>query len=93
METLFGFVGVFLLFLGGRWLLGHIFGAGAATVKAAAKTVTGKGTFSENIQFEFKGMGPFEIRLQDERVGDNNESLVVHIEGQGLMSVHTTTVK
>ena len=91
MEAILGFIGLIVLFGVGRWLLGLIFGAGAATVKAAAKTATGKGSFSENIQFEFKGMEPLEIRLQDERVGDNNETLVVHIEGQGLMPVHTTT--
>lgn len=81
MEFVFGLIGI-LIFL---WLLG----AGFRTVGAAAKTAFGKGTFSENMDIAFKGMGPLEIRFNDKWIGDsNNKFLAKEIEARGIFPVN-----
>ena len=83
MELVFGLIGFVLLF----WLLG----AGFRTVGAAAKTAFGKGTFSENMELEFKGMGPLEIRFSDKRVGETGSKfLAKEIEAKGVFPVNRT---
>ena len=42
---------------------------------AAAKTAFGNGTFSENMELEFKGMGPLEIRFSDKRLGETGKQI------------------
>ena len=90
MEGIFGIVGVIVLWWVGSWLFGLIFGAGKATIKAAAKTATGKGNFADNMKLEFKGFGPLEIRINEDRIGDDEETLILRIEGRGLIPVTRT---
>ena len=84
MEALFGLIGLAILYAFGSWALGAIFGAG----KAAVRTATGKGTLSENMQLQFKGMGPLAIRPREERFGEEDENLAVIIEARGLIPVN-----
>ena len=81
MEGILGIIGVFALYWIGSMIFGGLFSAGKATVK----TVVGKGSFSENMRHEFKGMGPFEIRVREEKFGDGNGQVGVLIEGRGLI--------
>ncbi len=90
MEGILGIVGVIALWWVGSWLFGLIFGAGKATIKAAAKTATGKGSFADNMNLEFKGFGPLEIRINEDRIGDDEETLILRIEGRGLIPVTRT---
>jgi len=91
MEGILGIVGVIVLWYVGSRLLGLIFGAGKATIKAAAKTATGKGSFADNMNLEFKGFGPLEIRITEDHIGDDEETLILRIEGKGLIPVTRTT--
>ena len=81
MEGILGLVGIFALYWVGSIIFGGLFSAGKATVK----TVVGKGSFSDNMRKEFKGMDPFEIRVREEKFGENNDQLAVLIEGRGLI--------
>lgn len=84
MEAIIGIV----LLIGAWVLFNMVLNAGARTVKAAARAVVGKGTFSENMELAFKGMGPIELRFRDERLGENNDgALVKIIEMRGLFPV------
>tara|TARA_R110002072_G_C7963504_1_gene534101 strand:+ start:2507 stop:3757 length:1251 start_codon:yes stop_codon:yes gene_type:complete len=84
MEAIFGFIAIVIGFAIFRWLLS----AGTRTVGAAGKAVLGKGSFSENMDLAFKGMGEFEIRLVDENLGDESDGASFKsIEGKGLIPV------
>ena len=62
--------------------------AGTRTLSAAGKALLGKGSFSENIELEFKGMSSFEVRLTDTRLGENNDGpLAKAIEARGLFPI------
>jgi len=87
-EDLFTIAIVLFVFWGVvRWIFRVIFGAG----KAVAKTATGKGSFADNVKLEFKGFGPLEIRITEDRIGDDEETLILRIEGKGLIPVTRTT--
>ena len=62
------------------------------TMGAAAKSVVGKCSFSDNMDLAFKGMQPLEIRFKDGHLGDDEDSLVTkQIEGRGLFPHVKTT--
>ena len=62
-----------------------VFGAGVKTVRAAAKTAAGKGSFNENMEVAFRGIGQFELRLNDVALGkDGSGPVVKAIECKGL---------
>ena len=70
------------------FIVSSLMKAGARTVSAAAKTATGKGTFSENMNSEFTTMGEFQIRFTDIRLGENEDGARAKaIEGTGLFPV------
>lgn len=73
---------------------GQILSAAGRTAKAAGKAALGKGSFTENMQLEFKGMGPFEIRVTEQKIGEDSKSfMAMVIEGKGLFPVvHKTNV-
>mgnify|MGYP000004304118 CR=1 FL=1 len=83
-----GFGLLILVFIGWavfQWALS----AGAKTVAAAGKSVMGKGSFSENMELEFKGMGPLEIRIKDTYLNeDGTGPEVKEIEVKGIFPVH-----
>ncbi|TXS90794.1 tellurite resistance TerB family protein [Parahaliea maris] len=69
--------------------IGQILSAGAKTVTAAGKTALGKGTFSENLELQFQGMQPFEVKLEDGNIDtdDKDSPIVKQIMGKGLFPV------
>ena len=76
------------------WLFGKIFG----TTKAVVKSATGKGSLSENLEYELKGMGPFAIRVVEKNLWkemkmkkDDPMCNVLEIQGRGLPSHSRTT--
>ena len=62
-----------------------VIGAGVKTVRAAAKTAAGKGSFNENMEVAFRGLGQFELRLNDVALGNDGKGPVAKaIECKGL---------
>ena len=85
-------IGVLIVVAIGWWLFWYLVGAGAKTVKAAAKSAVGSGSFSDNMSLEFKGMGPFEVRKIEGRLGDSGDGLrTIEIEGRGIIPVSRRT--
>ena len=69
MEGIVGFILLVIGWLIFRWILS----AGFRTAGAAAKAAIGKGTFSENMNLAFKGMGSLEARFVPARFGENGD--------------------
>ena len=86
MEAILGLIFVFGIIFAFNFVLS----AGARTVKAAARTAVGKGSFSENMELAFKGMKALELRFSDERLGENHDGpLAKKIEVRGLFPVQS----
>ena len=77
-----------ILFWVGYSVVVWIFRAAAGTTKAAVKSAVGRGSFSENMELEFKGIGPFQIRTVEKTIG---EVKGIIIEGRGLIPVSYRT--
>lgn len=87
MEAIFGII----LVVGGYYLFMWVLGAGFKTIGAAGRAVTGKGSFSDNMELAFKGMGPLEVHIEDSHVNeDGTGALVKEIMGKGLFPVEMT---
>ena len=89
MEVILTLVAVWLGYSIFIWFIGAVFG----TTKAVVKSAVGKGSLSENLEYEFKGLGPFQIRIVEknmwEEMGgakDDPKYKVLVIEGRGLPS-------
>ena len=83
MEIL-SFIGVILVYA----FFHVILNAGVKTTKALGKTVIGKGSLSDNLENEFKGMGDLRIRISDKTL--NNESdreTYKSIQAKGLFPI------
>lgn len=80
--------GIILVFIG--WTIFRlILNAGAKTIGAAARTVTGKGSMSDNMEIAFKGMSDFEVRLVDDRLGEKSDGPEFKaIEVKGLFPIY-----
>ena len=62
-----------------------VIGAGVKTVRAAAKTAAGKGSFNENMEVAFRGLSQFELGLNDVVLGNDGDGPVAKaIECKGL---------
>lgn len=87
MEGFFTLVAIFI-----GWVLFRMaLSAGTRTVGAAAKAAVGKGTFSENMELAFQGMGAMQLRFADARLGDDEDGPPFKaIEVKGLFPVNTT---
>ena len=82
----------FILLIVGISIAVRIVSAVFRTMKAAAKSAVGKGSFSDNMDLEFKGIQPLEIRFKDGYLGDDHQSLVAkEIEGRGLIPLSKVT--
>lgn len=87
MEDLLGLLGL-IAFWVGIFYLGTIVRGFFSAGKAAVNTALGKGTFSDNFSYEFKGMGSLELRGVKKLVGDSpNELEVIELEVRGLFPV------
>jgi len=76
--------GVIVLCVVGWAIFRFVLSAGARTAGAAIKAASGEGTFRENLGQSYTNMGPFETRLVDEYLGDNNDMLFKSVEVRGL---------
>ena len=66
--------------------------AGAKTVGAAGKAALGKGSFSENMDLAFKGIGAFELQIKESRLNDDGTGPIVkEIQGKGLFPLRSKT--
>jgi len=84
MEAILGLIGIWIAIVVGRALLSALFSTG----KAAVKTTFGNGSFKDNIDLEFKGMGPFEIKLER----DTSKDFVAYqIFARGIIPVTRKT--
>jgi uncharacterized tellurite resistance protein B-like protein len=89
MEAIGSIIFVIIVIIGFRVIVS----AGLRTAGAATKAAFGKGTFSENMNLAFKGMGPLEIRLTDSRIDpkDINSPTLKELEGKGVFPVKKKT--
>jgi uncharacterized tellurite resistance protein B-like protein len=87
MEGILIFVAVFV-----GWILFKMFlSASVRTVGAAAKAAVGKGSFSDNMDLAFKGMGALKARLVDTTLGEGGDGPPIKaIEVKGVFPVNTT---
>ena len=89
MEIL-GFIGIILIYI----FFNTILSAGVKTAKAAGKAAIGKGSLSNNLENEFKGMGDFRIKIVDKKLNDDDEEdgeRYKSIEGKGLFPIDGVT--
>ena len=88
MEVIVAIIVFFVCWMIFKWVVS----AGARTVGAAAKAAVGKGSFSDNMELAFQGMGPMTIRFADARIGENGEGPSYKaIEVKGLFPVESST--
>ena len=52
----------------GYSLFMNFLGAIPGAAKAVVKSAVGKGSLSENLEYEFKGIGPFQIRIVEKNM-------------------------
>ena len=84
METILGLIGIVVVWA----LFNFALKAGVGTVRAAARTAMGKGTFTDNFNAAVVGMGPMEARIFDTKLSDEPDSLAVkEIQVKGLFAV------
>jgi tellurite resistance protein len=82
MEAILGFIGIMIFFA----IWQGVMNAGAKTAAATARTLGGKGSFSQNMELQFKGMGTFQTRLNVTTVGDDGLE-AIEIQAKGLFPV------
>ena len=81
MEFIFAIL--FFVFFG--WIINAVLG----TLRAAGKTVIGKGSLKDNLELEFKGFG--NLRTQLKEVNNPGEPFTLEVEVRGLFPVQRTT--
>lgn len=87
MESIFTLILIVIGISVVRWLISAAF----KTVGAAGKAAMGNGSFSENMDLSFKGMGSFETRLTDSNSNEDGSGFPIkEIEGKGLLSLSQT---
>jgi len=80
--------GILIIAIIGMAIFNLVVNAGAKTVKAAGKAVMGNGSFSENLDLQFNGMGSIEVRLKNSHLHeDGTGPEVKEIEVKGLFPV------
>lgn len=88
MEAILGIIGLIIAWAVFWAIVRAVIGAGARTVHAASRTVSGKGSFSDNMNIAFKGMEPLEIRFQSARLGEKKDGPEIkEIQARGLLPV------
>lgn len=64
MELLFVLVIIFGI--------GFVFRAISASARAAMRSAQGKGSFKENLEVQYKGMGPLQMKIESNTFGEEN---------------------
>jgi uncharacterized tellurite resistance protein B-like protein len=80
------FLGIILVFVA-IVVIRAVLTAGAKTTVAAAKAVVGRGSFSENMDQQFHGMGAFRVRAEFKTSHGDTPFDAYHIECRGLIPV------
>ena len=84
MDTIVGLLILFLVFGGWRLLY--------KLLRATSRSLEGKGSFSDNLEFAFKGMGPLEARITSKTLNpDGSGSAVKEIEIKGIFPPAAST--
>jgi uncharacterized tellurite resistance protein B-like protein len=87
-ELIVGLITTAAIIFGTRFF----FRGGAAVVKSSVRTAQGHGTFTENVESEWQGLGKLEIRQVPFHIGDNGEGpLAIGIELKGLIPITVPT--
>lgn len=82
MEGILGFVGIVILYV----IANLLFRGAVGTVKAAGRSAFGNGSFTENMELQFKGMQPFSIRTTFINKGGKDAPFDIYkVEGKGLI--------
>src|SRR5262245_14697167 len=90
MEALLGLIGVAIFIWGAGFVINLVTG----TLRAAGRTVVGKGSLAENFELAFKGMGPIQGRLKSSTLNpDGTGPVVKEIEVKGLFPSAASTVE
>jgi hypothetical protein len=77
VEAIFGLIGLVLFWVAFNWVIR----AGFGTVRAVARTASGKGSFTDNFQASVVGMKPIEVRLWEDNSTDGIEAKEIQVKG------------
>lgn len=77
MEPVLAIIGIFLFWYVVSWVLR----AGAGTVRAVARTASGKGSLTDNLQASIVGMKPIQARMQPDLESSGIEAQEIQIKG------------
>ena len=81
-------VGAIILLIVGLVIFKMVLNVGARTAHAAGRAAVGKGTFAENMNAAFKGVGPIQARMTDRHIGDTDEGVPIkRVEIKGEIPV------
>lgn len=78
-------IGILILVFVGWIVFKFVLNAGARTARAAGRAALGKGSFAENINVAFKGVGPIQAQMTDHHIGDTDEGVLfkrIQIKGE-----------
>jgi hypothetical protein len=85
VETLVGIIGLILIWV----FFGLVVRVVTGTLRAGARTVIGKGSFTDNFRASVVGMGPLEARAIDEKLSKGPESIAIkEIQVKGLLPIN-----
>jgi len=89
MEGIIGFILVILVIVIVRFLITVVIQTGHAGLRA----LMGKGTFSDNMETTFKGIGNLKLRINKTYIDKNNSSssVAIEIEGKGAIPIEIKT--
>ncbi|BDQ33404.1 TerB family tellurite resistance protein [Pseudodesulfovibrio portus] len=88
MEAILSLVGLVIFLV----VVNLVFRGLASSGKAAFNAARGRGSFKENFEYQFSGMGDFQIQAKQKTVGeDDNPFEIVEIQGKGLLPVSQRT--
>lgn len=77
MEAILGIIAIFLFWM----IIGWVFRAGVGTVRAVARTATGKGSLTDNLEASIIGMKSIQARMQLVRDTDSVEAHEIEVKG------------
>ena len=80
MEGILALVGIWVVF----WLIAVVLRHAGAATRAAVRAASGKGSFSENLEVQLKGMGPLSAKVEPTKVdlgGTLFDALEVKVRG------------
>lgn len=83
------FIAVIVVWFVGVWLFRLIIGAIKGSAKAAGRSIMGKGTLKENMELEFKGMGPIRTQVLKQTIEDSDLEFL-EVQCRGIFPINRT---